>query len=77
MAGWWIARGTMNACSGRSRSCCVRMFQEVAMSTLEQLAISPQCGFSSTVDGNQLSVDDELAKLRLVVDTAREIWPDA
>ncbi len=43
---------------------------------LEQLAISPQCGFSSTVDGNELSVDDEIAKLRLVVETAREIWPD-
>jgi 5-methyltetrahydropteroyltriglutamate--homocysteine methyltransferase len=44
---------------------------------MEQLAISPQCGFSSTVDGNALSIDDETAKLRLVVETAREIWPDA
>ena len=44
---------------------------------MEQLAISPQCGFSSTVDGNALSIDDEIAKLRLVVETAAEIWPDA
>ena len=44
---------------------------------MEQLAISPQCGFSSTVDGNELSVDDEIAKLRLVVETAGEVWPDA
>jgi len=44
---------------------------------LEQLALSPQCGFSSTVDGNEITVDDEIAKLRLVVETAREVWPDA
>ena len=41
---------------------------------LDQLCLSPQCGFSSTVDGNELSIDDEIAKLRLVVDTAREVW---
>jgi 5-methyltetrahydropteroyltriglutamate--homocysteine methyltransferase len=43
---------------------------------LEQLCLSPQCGFSSTVDGNQLSYDDQIAKLRLVVETAREVWGD-
>jgi 5-methyltetrahydropteroyltriglutamate--homocysteine methyltransferase len=43
---------------------------------LEQLCLSPQCGFSSTVDGNALTVDEEAAKLRLVVETAREIWGD-
>ncbi len=41
---------------------------------LEQLCLSPQCGFSSTVDGNALTIVDEVAKLRLVVETAREIW---
>ena len=41
---------------------------------LDQLCLSPQCGFSSTVDGNALSVDEEIAKLRLVVETAREVW---
>lgn len=41
---------------------------------LEQLRLSPQCGFSSTVEGNQLSIDDQWAKLKLVVETAREIW---
>ena len=41
---------------------------------LEQLCLSPQCGFSSTVDGNALTVDQEAAKLRLVVETAREVW---
>jgi 5-methyltetrahydropteroyltriglutamate--homocysteine methyltransferase len=41
---------------------------------LEQLGISPQCGFSSTVLGNKLTVDDQIAKLKLVVEVAREVW---
>ena len=41
---------------------------------LDQLCLSPQCGFSSTVDANALTIDEEKAKLRLVVDTAREVW---
>jgi 5-methyltetrahydropteroyltriglutamate--homocysteine methyltransferase len=43
---------------------------------LEQLCLSPQCGFSSTVDGNALTIEEEKAKLRLVVETAREVWGD-
>jgi 5-methyltetrahydropteroyltriglutamate--homocysteine methyltransferase len=41
---------------------------------LEQLCLSPQCGFSSTVEGNLLSYDDQVAKLRLIVETAEEVW---
>jgi 5-methyltetrahydropteroyltriglutamate--homocysteine methyltransferase len=41
---------------------------------LEQLAISPQCGFASTHQGNLLTEDDERRKLELVADTARKIW---
>ena len=41
---------------------------------LEQLALSPQCGFSSTVLGNNITVDAEIAKLSLVVQVAREVW---
>ena len=41
---------------------------------LEQLCLSPQCGFSSTEEGNDLSVEQEIAKLRLIVETAREVW---
>lgn len=41
---------------------------------LEQLCLSPQCGFSSTVDGNALTQAEQFAKLRLVVETAREVW---
>ncbi|HEX4835919.1 MAG TPA: methionine synthase [bacterium] len=41
---------------------------------LENLALSPQCGFASTMEGNLLSEDDQWAKLRLVAETAREVW---
>jgi 5-methyltetrahydropteroyltriglutamate--homocysteine methyltransferase len=41
---------------------------------LEQLALSPQCGFSSTHHGNELSDDDQWRKLELVVDVARRVW---
>jgi 5-methyltetrahydropteroyltriglutamate--homocysteine methyltransferase len=41
---------------------------------LEQLCLSPQCGFSSTEEGNALSLGEQQAKLALVVDTAREVW---
>jgi 5-methyltetrahydropteroyltriglutamate--homocysteine methyltransferase len=42
--------------------------------SLENLALSPQCGFASTLEGNLLTEDDQWAKLRLVVETAREVW---
>jgi 5-methyltetrahydropteroyltriglutamate--homocysteine methyltransferase len=41
---------------------------------LDQLCLSPQCGFSSTVEGNLLSEAEQFAKLRLVVEVAREVW---
>jgi methionine synthase II (cobalamin-independent) len=44
---------------------------------LEQLCLSPQCGFSSTVHGNDIARESQAAKLRLVVETAREVWGDA
>lgn len=52
-----------------------RRIEEASRFTdVEQLCLSPQCGFSSTVEGNDLSIDDELAKLRLVVEVAEEVW---
>jgi 5-methyltetrahydropteroyltriglutamate--homocysteine methyltransferase len=42
--------------------------------SLDQLALSPQCGFSSTVLGNNITVEAELAKLSLVVNVAHEVW---
>ena len=44
---------------------------------LERLALSPQCGFSSGIGGNTMTIDDEIAKLRLVVEVAREVWGSA
>jgi 5-methyltetrahydropteroyltriglutamate--homocysteine methyltransferase len=41
---------------------------------LDDLALSPQCGFASTLEGNLVTEDDQWAKLRLVVDTARAVW---
>ena len=41
---------------------------------LEQLCLSPQCGFSSTVEGNALTREDQIAKLELIVETAAEVW---
>jgi len=41
---------------------------------LEQLCLSPPGGFSSTVHGNDIAVESQAAKLRLVIDTAREVW---
>ena len=41
---------------------------------VDQLCLSPQCGFSSTVEGNALTVEQQAAKLRLIVETAEEVW---
>jgi 5-methyltetrahydropteroyltriglutamate--homocysteine methyltransferase len=41
---------------------------------LDQLCLSPQCGFSSTVEGNVLTADEQAAKLGLIVDVARDVW---
>ncbi len=41
---------------------------------LEQLCLSPQCGFSSTVEGNMLSEEEQWAKLRLILEVAQEVW---
>ena len=51
-----------------------RIDQAAEYVPLEQLCLSPQCGFSSTVEGNALTLDEEIAKLRLIVETAREVW---
>lgn len=44
---------------------------------LERLALSPQCGFASTIQGNALTLDDQCRKLELVVDVARDVWGTA
>jgi 5-methyltetrahydropteroyltriglutamate--homocysteine methyltransferase len=51
-----------------------RIAQAARYVPLDQLCLSPQCGFSSTVEGNRISEEEEFAKLRLVVEVAREVW---
>ena len=51
-----------------------RIDEAARYAPLEQLALSPQCGFSSTVHGNDIAVEAQRAKLRLVVETAQEVW---
>jgi 5-methyltetrahydropteroyltriglutamate--homocysteine methyltransferase len=43
---------------------------------LEQLCLSHQCGFSSTEEGNELSVEEQWAKVRLMVEVAKQVWPE-
>jgi 5-methyltetrahydropteroyltriglutamate--homocysteine methyltransferase len=53
----------------------VRRIEEAARYVpLERLALSPQCGFASTMEGNLLSEEDQWAKMRLVAGTARQVW---
>jgi 5-methyltetrahydropteroyltriglutamate--homocysteine methyltransferase len=51
-----------------------RIEQAAQYVAVEQLCLSPQCGFSSTVEGNALTLEQEQAKLRLIVETATEVW---
>jgi 5-methyltetrahydropteroyltriglutamate--homocysteine methyltransferase len=51
-----------------------RIEQASAFIPLERLALSPQCGFASTLEGNLLTLADQEAKLRLVAETAAEVW---
>jgi 5-methyltetrahydropteroyltriglutamate--homocysteine methyltransferase len=51
-----------------------RIDEAAKYAPLEQLALSPQCGFSSTVHGNNIAVEAQRTKLRLVIETAQEVW---
>ena len=60
-----------------SRDALKRRIDEAARHMpLDQLALSPQCGFSSTVHGNELTEDDQWRKLARVVEVAKEVWPE-
>ena len=51
-----------------------RIDEAAAYVPLEQFCLSPQCGFSSTVEGNALTRDEQIAKLNLIVEVAQEVW---
>ena len=61
-----------------SKDALKRRIEEAAKyAPMEQLALSPQCGFSSTVHGNNIAVEDQRKKLRLVIETAQEMWGES
>ena len=51
-----------------------RIDQAAKFVPLEQLCLSPQCGFASTEEGNILAEDEQWAKLRMIVEIAQEVW---
>ena len=75
-----IALGLVTTKSGglESRDLLKRRIEEAArFCPLEQLALSPQCGFSSGERGNPLTLAEQTAKLALIVKVARDVWGEA
>ena len=72
-----VVLGLVTSKSGalETRDLLRRRIDEAArFAPLDQLGLSPQCGFASTEEGNTLTEAEQWAKLRLVVDVAREVW---
>ena len=63
-------------CSGGERDTLawVRLREASSYVPLERLALSPQCGFATSIIGNAISVEDEEYKLRTIVETAEKVW---
>ena len=69
--------GLVTTKSGRRETVdelAARIHEASAFCPLEQLALSPQCGFATSVLGNALTIDDQEAKLRTIAETARVVW---
>ena len=66
-------RGTLETKDGLKR----RIDEAAKFIDIDQLCLSPQCGFASTLEGNRLTEDEQFAKLKLVVETARDVWGTA
>ncbi|MGB8432139.1 MAG: 5-methyltetrahydropteroyltriglutamate--homocysteine S-methyltransferase, partial [Pseudolabrys sp.] len=72
-----VVLGLVTSKSGRleSKDDIKRRIDEAAkFVSLEQLCLSPQCGFASTEEGNILAEDEQWAKLRMIVEVAEEVW---
>jgi 5-methyltetrahydropteroyltriglutamate--homocysteine methyltransferase len=72
-----VVLGLVTTKSGQleSRDMLLRRIEEAAKFVdIEQLALSPQCGFASTEEGNALAEDEQWAKLRMIVELADEVW---
>lgn len=75
-----VVLGLITTKSGtlESRDTILRRIEAAAkFAPLDQLCLSPQCGFSSTFEGNDLSIDEQKRKLELIVSIANEVWDDA
>jgi 5-methyltetrahydropteroyltriglutamate--homocysteine methyltransferase len=72
-----VVLGLVTTKSGalESKDAIKRRIDEAAkFCPLDQLALSPQCGFASTEEGNALTEDEQWAKLRMIVEVADEVW---
>jgi 5-methyltetrahydropteroyltriglutamate--homocysteine methyltransferase len=72
-----VVLGLVTTKTGRRESVeelAARIEQAAAFVPLERLALSPQCGFATSVIGNALTVEDERAKLRVIAETAAAVW---
>ena len=72
-----VVVGVITSKSGEleNRDAVLKRVEEAShFAPLEQLALSPQCGFASTEEGNILADEEQWSKLKLVVDLSREIW---
>jgi 5-methyltetrahydropteroyltriglutamate--homocysteine methyltransferase len=75
-----VVLGLITTKSGalESRDTILRRIEAAAkFAPLDQLCLSPQCGFSSTFEGNDLTMDEQKAKLELIVSIADEVWGDS
>jgi 5-methyltetrahydropteroyltriglutamate--homocysteine methyltransferase len=75
-----VVLGLVTSKSGKleGRDAIKRRLDEAAKYvSLDQLCLSPQCGFASTEEGNVLSEDEQWAKLRAIVEIAEEVWGSA
>ena len=72
---WCSASSPPRPASSNPRTTIKRRIDEAAKFVrLDQLCLSPQCGFASTEEGNTLTEDEQWAKLRLIVEVADEVW---
>ena len=70
------ARHSTTADLGADARAALAAIPPLATPAHVRLALSPQCGFASTIEGNRISHDDERRKLELVASVARSVWGD-
>ena len=74
-----VVLGMVTSKSGREETVAGlvgRVHEAARHFPIEQLGVSPQCGFATSVIGNAIGFDDQRRKLRVVAQTARALWPE-